>query len=287
MKQAVGLRIDVDTVGGFTKGVVPLIKLLDRLYIKATFFIVTGQDNPLRGFPRLFSEKGFARRVLKVRGGIQQGAFGRSETTVKESIKAMKDSGHAVELHGFHHFRWQLHLKQWGIERVRQEIKNARESFRLLTGGYPHAFAAPGWETTDAFFEAEDPFGFTYASDIRGSRPCYPLVEGKRMETLQIPVTLPTLDELIALERAEELAHMRIKDGDVYCAHAEFDGITHLPLFTRFLEGNMKKECTFIPLAEIAKRTNNVSTNALGYKTVPGRSRMVTYQRTKFQESKE
>jgi undecaprenyl phosphate-alpha-L-ara4FN deformylase len=198
---------------------------------------------------------------------------------VKESINAIQEGNHELALHGFHHFRWQLHLKEWTIERIKREIESGRESFKLLTGGYPQAFAAPGWETSEPFFHAEDQFGFAYASDIRGGGPCYPLVKGKRMQTLQIPVTVPTLDELIALGNAEELLDLQVGDGDVYCAHAEFDGITHLSLFARFLEERIQKGCAFVPLVEISQRVRNAGKAALEYRFMPGRSRKVTWQK--------
>lgn len=278
MKHAVGLRIDVDTFGGFTRAVIPLTRVLARLHLKATFFLISGQESPLRGFPRLFTERGFARRVLRLRGSIWR-ACGSGGTPVKESIAAIREGHHELALHGLHHFSWQLHLREWGIERIEQEIAHAYDGFRLLTGTIPRAFAAPGWETSEEFFTVEDRFGFAYASDTRGSSPFYPVVKGKCMRTLQIPVTLPTLDEMIALDDAQQLIRLELGDGDVYCAHAEFDGTTHLPLFTRFLEENMRKGCTFVPLAEMAIRAHHAATCDLAYRFVPGRTRRVTYQK--------
>jgi undecaprenyl phosphate-alpha-L-ara4FN deformylase len=280
MRQAVGLRIDVDTVGGFARGVVPLVRLLDSLHINATFFIVSGEDSPLSGFARLFSEKGFPHRVLKLRRSICQATFSKGGAGVKESIHAIKESKHELALHGFHHFRWQLQLKEWGVERISREIENGRESFRLLTGAYPPAFAAPGWETSDLFFKALDSFGFSYASDTRGSHPFYPRVDDRCMDTLQIPVTLPTLDEFIALGRTEQLLELRIRDRDVYCGHAEFDGITHLPLFERFLKRGLERGFTFVSLSEIACRTKDAPKHTLDYRIMPGRTRMVTWQKS-------
>lgn len=278
MKKVVGLRIDVDTLGGFTRGVVPLVRLLDHFRIKATFFIATGQDTPLRGIPRLFSERGFARRILKLRRSLQQITFGRALHSVREGIDAMRQSEQELALHGFHHFDWQLHLKEWGMERLREEIKSGREGFKLLTGTYPRVFGAPGWETSRAFFRMEDLFGFSYASDTRGACPFYPLVDGRRMDTLQIPVTLPTLDEFIALGRSEDLADRALKGGDVYCAHAEFEGIEYLPLFERFIKGGVDKGFTFVPLSAIVHTLKDAPVCPVERRMVPGRSRMVTFQ---------
>jgi undecaprenyl phosphate-alpha-L-ara4FN deformylase len=279
MRRTAGLRIDVDTLAGFGKGVRPLVGLLNRFSVRATFFVVTGWDHPLRGVPRLISERGFARRVFRLRKSIGRVAFGMGETAVKDSIKAIRDGGHELALHGFHHFSWQLHVKEWVVERISTEIKNARQSYTLLTGGYPEAFAAPGWETSDGFFIAEDSFGFKYASDTRGASPFYPLVLGKRMSTLQVPVTLPTIDELIALGQTQKLVDLTVKDGDVYCAHAEFDGMAYLPLFERFLSGSLAKGLSFVPLSDIAMHAKNAPSGVLDYRTVPGRTARVACQK--------
>ncbi len=279
MKQVVGLRIDVDTGGGFTRGVIPLVRLLDHFRIKATFFIVTGQDLPLRGVPRMLSERGFTRRVLKLRTSLLKVAFGRARYTVQESINAIKQNGHELALHGFHHFAWQLHLKQWGKERVKKEMESGRRGFRLLTGAYPAAFASPGWDTSADYFNMLDSFGFSYASDTRGFSPFYPLVGGKCMKTLQIPVTLPTLDEFIALGQSSHILHMAMHDGDVYCAHAEFDGIEYLSLFEQFIEKSIDRGFTFVPLSTIADNARDVPEYPVEYRLIPGRSSLVTVQK--------
>lgn len=41
-----------------------------------------------------------------------------------------------------------------------------------------------------------DQYNFLYGSDIRGSLPLQPKIKGKLFKTLQIPVTLPNLEEL-------------------------------------------------------------------------------------------
>ena len=52
---------------------------------------------------------------------------------------------------------------------------------------------------------------FSYASDVRGTEPFYPVMEGVDSRCMQIPTTLPTLDEIIGREGiTEDNAHEKI-----------------------------------------------------------------------------
>ena len=85
--------------------------------------------------------------------------------------------------------------------------------------------------------------GFRYASDCRGNAPFFPVMKGISSRCLQIPTTLPTLDELIGLngitEHNVDEAVMAATRTDVpfhvFTLHAELEGMKLLPVLTRLV----------------------------------------------------
>jgi len=278
MDKVIGLRIDVDTIAGFRYGTIPLLDILKNHKIRATFCIVTGYDNPLRASRRFLSESGFCRRVFSLRKSLNHREFNFFAPTTRDIVKRIKNEGHELCPHGYHHFQWQNNLKKWSQERVSRELQNTIDAFNLLTGTKAHSFAAPGWVTSRNFFVSEERFHFVYASDTRGKTPFYPLFNKKKINTLQIPVTLPTLDELISLGKPQSLPEITAKTGDIYCAHAEFDGISYRNLFEDFIEKQTSRGFTFTPLSEIKKNIANPSISRISWKRVPGRTNTITCQ---------
>uniref|UniRef100_A0A1A9Z159 NodB homology domain-containing protein n=1 Tax=Glossina pallidipes TaxID=7398 RepID=A0A1A9Z159_GLOPL len=96
-------------------------------------------------------------------------------------------------------------------------------------------FAAPGWRTSESALKVQKKFHFSYSSDVRGIKPFFPLLSDKSHGNLQIPVTLPTLDEIInnqtILKKYNNFIIDRIKrqfDYSVYTIHAEIEELLHL-----------------------------------------------------------
>lgn len=278
MDNLIGLRIDVDTVEGYKKGVITLLDLLRRFNIKASFFIVTGYDTPFRMIPRLFYERGFLRRVFRLKRTLDYKLLSLRSSTFQKVIESIKDDGHELGLHGYQHFNWQLHLREWSVKRIDNEISQAVTNFKLHTGSYPCSFAVPGWITKKEVFLAEKGFHFDYCSDTRGIFPFYPYIDSLKIKIPQIPVTLPTLDELIALGKPNGLLDLDVGRGDVYCAHAEFEGLRYKGKFEAFLKKSIDKGYQFVPLAEIRKYLVHIPFSTIVYKTLPGRTNIIAFQ---------
>ncbi len=279
MNKIIGLRIDVDTKRGYKNGVVPLLDLLKKYNINATFFIVAGYESPFKTFPRLFNERGFSRRLFRLKGGLCYKIFSQGSLTFGQIIRLIKDEGHEIGLHGYHHFDWQIHLDRWSKIRINCELSRAVESFKQYTGSHPCSFAAPGWVTNENVFFAEEKFHFNYCSDTRGVYPFYPFIDNLIVKTIQIPVTLPTLDELISLGNVKQLIEINVKSCDVYCAHAEFDGMKYIGIFESFLEKHLRNGYRFVTLSEIKKYVSDVPSTRVVYKTIPGRTNVIACQR--------
>jgi undecaprenyl phosphate-alpha-L-ara4FN deformylase len=86
---------------------------------------------------------------------------------------------------------------------------------------------------TDAALLVQEDLGLTYASDVRGRAPFRPRVAGGPLKTLQIPTTMPTMDELLGrVTDVEGALTAALGDGlNVFTVHAEVEGG---PLADRF-----------------------------------------------------
>jgi undecaprenyl phosphate-alpha-L-ara4FN deformylase len=278
MSGIVGLRIDVDTELGFSHGVPSILELLHRLGVHGTFFIVTGHDIPLRTLRRGLYEDGFIKRVYSLSGGFLKGGFLRRDHSIRGIIKDLLKEKQEIGLHGYYHFKWQNHMQNWSNVRIDSELRRGIGNFSYLTGFSPRSFAVPGWVTKEEVFLLEQKYRFDYCSDTRGVFPFYPLCGGRKIGTLQIPVTMPTLDELISLGDPESLLEIEMKDRGVYCAHAEFEGMMYRVLFERFLKANIDKGYRFVSLVEIKRNTVSAPSFPVEYRRISGRTNVIAVQ---------
>ena len=106
---------------------------------------------------------------------------------------------------------------------------------------------------------------------------------------LQIPTTLPTLDELVGVDGAsvedaigQILARSKsnpVRD-QVFTLHAELEGGAYLPNFERLLRGWQKAEFEFRTLGDVARTLDRTAlrANRIDAGTVEGRSGTLAVQ---------
>jgi peptidoglycan/xylan/chitin deacetylase (PgdA/CDA1 family) len=111
-------------------------------------------------------------------------------------------------------------------------------------GGPPVTHGAAGWQMNAHAFEQIDAWGMRFASDGRGHSPYLPVVDGRTLTHVQMPTTLPTLDELIGVDDLTEdnvhTAVLRLTEGPgdhVFTLHTELEGGKLAPVFERLLQG--------------------------------------------------
>ena len=111
-------------------------------------------------------------------------------------------------------------------------------------------------------------FNLLYGSDTRGTTPFYPVIQGDRFKTLQIPTTLPTLDELLGLPEHPEPtlpAHYSrcLKAGlpNVWTLHAELEGQSLASLFEQILDAMEQAGARFTTLEAIANSVIEAKAN--------------------------
>ncbi|MCM3875688.1 MAG: polysaccharide deacetylase family protein, partial [Thermoanaerobaculia bacterium] len=204
------LKVDVDTYRGTLEGVPRLVDLFEKHGIKATFFFSLGPDTSGKAIKRVF-RKGFVRKVLSASPaasyGIRTMLYGtllpapdigrRRETVVR--MREAAAAGHAVGIHAWDHVDWHDRLPRMTRVEIEEIVAKQHARFAEIFGERARYQAAPGWTATSLSVEVQEAHGLVATSDTRGGTPFFPLrADGTASQVLEIPSTLPTLDELLA-----------------------------------------------------------------------------------------
>jgi peptidoglycan/xylan/chitin deacetylase (PgdA/CDA1 family) len=155
-----------------------------------------------------------------------------------ELLRQIAGEGHEVAPHGYDHVGWQDRVHRLSEFLIRADLAQAVSAFEKVFGRRPHASAAPGWRTTPEALRIQEEFGFHYASDVRGVTPFRPWVGGRPLDTVQLPTTLPTIDELLG-QHHDLVGRLMaaVRPGlNVFTLHAEVEGGPLLPVFQEFLD---------------------------------------------------
>jgi peptidoglycan/xylan/chitin deacetylase (PgdA/CDA1 family) len=262
------IKVDVDTDRGTREGVPALVSILERHSVPATFLFSLGPDNTGKAIHRIF-RPGFLKKVSRTRVTKLYGwrtllsgtllpapHIGKRNETV---LRAVKAAGFAVGIHCHDHFRWQDYLHRLSLEQTREEFGRAVTEFERIFGERPLAAGAPGWQANAHSFQVYDEHQLLYGSDCRGIFPFFPQVNGKAFRTLQIPTTLPTLDELLGRPNLPEsfivphyLSLLRADLPNVLTIHAEIEGMGKMDLFEQLLKAARQAGVKFSTMEEIA-----------------------------------
>jgi len=262
----IGLRIDVDTFRGTKLGVPNLCKLLAQHSIKASFFFSVGPDNMGRHLWRLLRPT-FLWKMLRTKAAslygwdiLLRGTFGPGPVIgekLGDIIRATADAGHEVALHAWDHHAWQAHINEMDEDAIYLEIKKGYDLLTSILGKPPACSAAPGWKCTDLVLKEKSKFPFHYNSDCRGTTVFLPVINGQSIQQPQIPVTLPTYDEVIGHNGISDgnyndylLSLIKPNELNVLNIHAEVEGIACLEIFSNFLNTALLKGISFSPLGD-------------------------------------
>lgn len=288
------IKVDVDTRIGLSEGVPQLLDLFRRYSVRASFFVSFGPDNSGRALRRAwrpsFLLKMFRTNPFCLYGArtLLSGMFLPSRPIGEgepELLRAIRAEGHELGIHGYDHVYWQDHVERMAEREIEAELAKAKAAYERVLGASPVSSAAPGWRCTPSTLMAQERLGLLYASDVRGLSPFFPVHNGRCFNTLQIPTTLPTLDELLGREkRINELLLSSLRDGvNVHTVHAEVEGRPYLRLFEEFLKESLGRGIQVSRLQEIAEMAlnnghNEIRRMSIKRQKLPGRSGWVACQ---------
>lgn len=293
------IKIDVDTERGTRLGVPALVRLFREHGVRATFLFSLGPDNTGRAIKRVF-RPGFFKKVARtnvvgmyglrtlLNGVLLPGPhIGRRHA---DTMRAVRAADHEVGIHCYDHIRWQDGLAKMSPDEVFAEFGKACAEFERIFDAPAKTAGAAGWQANALSLAAYDVAGLDYASDARGTHPFYPRTGGAVFKTVQIPTTLPTLDELLGRVEYPEskltdhyLSLLRSDRPNVLTAHAEIEGMAKLDWFRAFIATAKMKGIEMIPTAtlaaELKQNPGNIPVCDLVDGEVDGRSGTMAVQR--------
>jgi peptidoglycan/xylan/chitin deacetylase (PgdA/CDA1 family) len=292
------LKVDVDTERGTREGVPALAELFSRAGVPAAFYFSLGPDHTGRALTRVF-RPGFVGKTVRTNVvaiyGIRtllNGILLPGPMIARrhgEILRAVRKAGFEVGIHCWDHIRWQDKLHKLSAAETSLEFGRALSAFHEVFGTRAVSAAAAGWQANAHSLAAYDAAGLLYASDARGRSPFYPRAGGHTFRTLQIPTTLPTLDELMGRPEYPEdqlcsayLSWLVPDALNVLTIHAEIEGMYKRSWFAGFLGACRSQGVAFTALADEAQAIladpERIPVTDLVLGTMPGRSGVLALQ---------
>lgn len=297
------LKIDVDTFRGTREGVPALVRMLAAHGAQATFLFSLGPDHTGWASRRAL-RPGFFKKVARTsvleHYGIKTLMYGTLLPAPDIGIqcapvmRAVRDAGFECGVHCWDHVVWQDNVRRRDARWTLRHMRRAAGRFFEVFGAWPGTHGAAGWQMNQHAFAELDAAGYCYASDSRamlaadGSlldpRAGPYRVAGRRC--VELPTTLPTLDELLGRElngrtitRENIGAHLLgltagAARDHVYTLHAELEGQKLAPIFEQLLCGWKEQGYRFASMAQAYQKVKHrqLPDYDLAWGEVPGRS---------------
>ena len=288
-----GLKVDVDTWRGTSEGVPRLVNLLTRQGAGASFFFSLGPDHTGRALRRIFRPGFFTKveRTSVVRHyGVRTLLYGTLlpgpdiGRRCAAEMREVRAAGFEVGVHCWDHVRWQDFVAQRDAAWTAHEMQLAETRFEAVFGERPRSWAAAGWQTNVHAAAYQERAGFDYASDTRGAFAFLPAWNGRSIGCVQLPTTLPTLDELIGRDGIDPVAHLlsftQAGTDHVFTAHAELEGGALSGMLEQLIAGWKAQGYAIVSLALLRRSLDaaRIARHEVIYGEVPGRSGTLALQ---------
>lgn len=281
----VGLRIDVDTFDGTKDGVPYLLDILQHYDIKASFFFSVGPDNMGRHLWRLlrpaFLIKMFRSKAASLYGWdiLKCGTFWKGKLIAKHLPHIIQNTAsqkHEIGLHAWDHHAWQMKIDRFSSQDIEYILKQGMQAFEEI-GITPTCSAVAGWKANDITLIEKEKLNFLYNSDCRGEHIFLPIIRGKTC-TPQIPVTLPTYDEVIGRNGINDsnyndylLNQFNPNRLNILTIHAEVEGRSRRALFEDFLVKAKYQQIQFVTLGSLLPPLGTIPTGRIELLSFQGR----------------
>jgi peptidoglycan/xylan/chitin deacetylase (PgdA/CDA1 family) len=307
------LKIDVDTYRGTREGVPNLVRALKARQAGATFLFSLGPDHTGWALRRAL-RPGFFSKVSRTSvvehygfktlmyGTLLPGPdIGKDRAA---DMRAVRDAGFECGIHTWDHVLWQDNVARRDGAWSTRMMRKAAARFSQVFGVAPRTHGAAGWQMNNAAFAEHDDAGYAYASDGRCvltengtlANPAdgpHRLADGERvLRHIQLPTTLPTLDELLGREidgvtiNTGNIAAFLLKLTEgatrdhVYTLHAELEGQKLAPIFEQLLAGWQAQGYQLASMADYHQKIQHLALPVcpITWGELPGRSGQLIVQ---------
>ncbi|HJV51661.1 MAG TPA: polysaccharide deacetylase family protein [Noviherbaspirillum sp.] len=265
----IALKIDVDTCRGTREGVPALVRLLKKHGAGGTFLFSLGPDHTGWALRRAL-RPGFFRKVARTsvleHYGFRTLMYGvllpapDIGKVCAEEMRAVHAASFECGIHSWDHVVWQDNVRTRDAAWTRKQLQQSIDRFHAIFGHAPSTHGAAGWQMNEHAYALLDEAGMAYASDGRArltecgiltdssAGPHRVSIAGKVVKCIQLPTTLPTLDELLgrsiggrivnASNAAALLLDLTARRRDhVFTLHAELEGQKFTPVLEQLLGG--------------------------------------------------
>lgn len=246
----VALKIDVRSSIGMQTGLPAILHLLDSLGIHATIALSHG---PERSCERFKDRKNMRRSGFPFTERFGWAAMfkgrllpaGRIKIPDQAMLASWADKNHELVAGSYAPLQWQTRCKSADVQVTSQQFKACFLPFEGRTPTAVNAISCAGGAANRAFLRLEQRHGLLYGSDTFGKTPFWPVWYGEIIRCPQLPVTLPTLEQLVAEGNAshQEIAGRLVQQildapekGQLMLIQADYDGLRFLPLLEILLK---------------------------------------------------
>lgn len=282
------------------------MRMLRQREANATFLFSLGPDHTGWAMRRLF-RSGFFQKISRTsiidHYGLKTLMYGTLLPApdigreCADQMRAIRHAGFECGVHTWDHVLWQDNVRQRDAAWTQKLMQKSFDRFTQIFGHAPQTHGAAGWQMNEYAFSQLDTFDMPYASDGRAlltdtgtlanlsAGPHRLNVSGTTLSCIQLPTTLPTLDEMlgrtidgITLNTTNIVqAILKLTEtprDHVYTLHAELEGQKLAPIFELLLTGWRAQGYDLVSMAEYHEtiRTLPLPTYPVSWGTLPGRS---------------
>jgi undecaprenyl phosphate-alpha-L-ara4FN deformylase len=300
------LKIDVDTYRGTREGVPNLSRQLQKHQANASFLFSVGPDHTGWALRRAF-RPGLLKKVSRTsvieHYGLKTLMYGvllpgpDVGRQCADEMRAVRDAGFECGIHTWDHTLWQDNVRRRADAWTGKLMQQAFDRCTDIFGEAPRTHGAAGWQMNEHAFIKLDALGIDYASDGRAllnddgslrdaaSGPHRFQVAGRTLNCIQLPTTLPTLDEMLGRTidgdvitlsniAAKILRTTEVPRDHVFTLHAELEGQKLAPIFEQLLNGWKTQGYEFGSMADYYQKVKAqaLPVRPIAWGELPGRS---------------
>ncbi len=246
----VALKIEVRSSVGMQSGLPAILQLLESMNIQATIALSHGPDRCGKRFSerKAMRASGFPFSARYGWSSVLKGRLlpsGKLRLPSKETLDGWSEIGHELIAGSHDPLRWQQRCMKAGAP---ESIEQFEANFKPFAGSLTspiNAMSSTTGHANRAIIRLEQNRGLLYGSDCAGSHPFWPVWDGEVIRCPQLPVTLPTLENLVAetkipeQEIATSLSQRILKapqKDQLFLIQADYEGTRFLPLLEMVLK---------------------------------------------------